>query len=126
MSAGRPTKYTEKIADEIFVIHEGRRVAYDTTANLLNQYDADKETVEIAVEGDVPSQMFDEISELIPSVRLSKSGSLTLLQWSLSDQSQILYVLELLNQHELTITNVSRRRPSLEEVFLALVEGAGA
>jgi ABC-2 type transport system ATP-binding protein len=116
----------EKIADEIFVIHEGRRVAYDTTANLLNQYDADKETVEIAVEGDMPSQMLGEISELIPSVRLSKSGSLTLLQWSLSNQSQILYVLELLNQHELTITNVSRRRPSLEEVFLALVEGAGA
>lgn len=113
----------EKLADRIFVIHQGRQVAYDSTRTLLEQYNMERDTTDIQVAGLLPEALASKIRAAFPDATIMLDGETTTLAWSSPEQAAVIHLLQLLDQHRVTILNVGRRHATLEEVFLSLTEG---
>ncbi|MEW5985023.1 MAG: ABC transporter ATP-binding protein [Chloroflexota bacterium] len=113
----------EKLADRIFVIYKGRQVAYDSTSTLLEQYNMERDTTDIQVAGLLPEALVSKIQTTFPDVTIMLNGETTTLAWSSPEQAAVIRLLQLLDQHRVTILNVGRRQATLEEVFLSLTEG---
>ncbi len=115
----------EKLADAIFVIYQGRQVAYDTTARLLTQFDSQRRVTEITVVGDEKvKEVIRELGGALGETAVSASEAQTTISLIDENQSQLLRLLHVLDENGLEILSVKQRHPNLEEVFLNLTNGA--
>ena len=110
----------EKLADHIFVIHQGREVAFDTTRSLLERYNTHQDITEIQVTGQIPQALIANLQQNFPVITAVSNTDTTLLSWSGQEQAQLLQLLQILDEQGQTILDVGRRQASLEEVFLSL------
>lgn len=106
----------ERLADRIFVINEGKQVAYNHTQVLLQQFDA-RTTVEIKTQQPLPPNIWEQVSCRFPSI--VKRGNI--LEWVEPEQHQIVDLYQMLDQSGgITVLSITHREPKLEEVFLSL------
>jgi ABC-type multidrug transport system ATPase subunit len=111
----------ERLATRIFVIHQGREVAHDTTDNLLKRFHVGT-TVEIKAEGKIPADLQHRIGDCFPSVLPKLENGHTLLIWREPEQHQVVQLFDLMDQERQTVLSIKRREASLEEVFLSLTK----
>lgn len=114
----------EKLADRIFIIHQGREVACDRTDTLLKRFDAHRDTVEIRLGSPLPSELVGGLIQDFPGLTPAPESDGALLTWQGADQAAVLQLLQRLDEHGLVIESCGRRQASLEEVFLTLTGGA--
>lgn len=118
----------ERLADRIFVMDHGRQVVYDTTQRLLDQFNGRRQTIEIEVAGALSPQAEERIRSQFADVSITITAASdqdppsALLRWPDGDQKRLLRLLLLLDEEACQIVNVTRRRATLEEIFLSLTE----
>lgn len=105
----------QRLAGRIFVIHQGREVAHNKTASLLQQFDARPITL-IKVEQMPNVDWQQRFVGQFPGLSV-RNG---VFEWTAPSQPQILSLYSLLDQAGYSVTSVTRREPTLEEVFLSL------
>lgn len=115
----------EKLADSIFVIHQGQQVAYDSTNQLLARFDSQRRITDIKVAAckkieNLKRQLGAEFAE----IAVVTDDEQTIISYSEQDQDELLQLLQILNEHGLEILSVNQRQPNLEEIFLSLTNGA--
>lgn len=107
----------ERLADRVFVIHQGQKVAYDETRTLLSRFNPQK-TVEIKLESPLKADLAAKIADCYPEV--VQHDNEPLLAWVEPEQSKIVALYELLDQAGQRVVSINQREPALEEVFLTL------
>jgi len=106
----------EQLCDQIFMIHEGRKVLDATLGEIRTQFDPRTILVDLAAPGDGASAL-QEVPG-VESVRES-SGSLEIaIAEGLRPQEMIRSLVE-----AVPVTRVELRRPTLEDVFVRIVQG---
>jgi len=111
----------EYLCDEIAIINKGKIIALDTPSGLKQKFGGVK-VVEIKLK-----EPFNGIEKVvnalgISSVELQDSMSIRI---SAENAEQILIsVIESLNKNNVRVASISVNPPSLEEIFLAMVDGA--
>lgn len=110
----------EKLADRIFVIHEGREVASDTTRSLLERYNTHQNITEIQVAGKLSAPLIAHLQEAFPGITAVPNTNTTLLRWPGPEQARLIQLLQFLDEQGQSILDVGRRQANLEEVFLSL------
>ena len=114
----------EKLADRIFIIHQGREVACDRTETLLQRFDGHRDTVEIRLGSPLPSELAAALIQEFPGLTPAPASDGALMTWQGADQATVLQLLQRLDEQGLVIESCGRRQASLEEVFLTLTGGA--
>ncbi len=111
----------EYLCDEIAIINRGKIIALDTPSGLKQKFGGVK-VIEIKLK-----EPFNGIEKVvnalgISSVELQDSTSIKI---SAENAEQILIrVIESLNKNNAQVASISVNPPSLEEIFLAMVDGA--
>src|SRR5574341_1892390 len=111
----------EYLCDEIAIINKGKIIAMDTPSGLKQKFGGVK-VIEIKLK-----EPFNNIEKVvnalgISSVELQDSTSIRI---SAENAEQILIrVIESLNKSNAQVASISVNPPSLEEIFLAMVDGA--
>ncbi|MFY3741725.1 MAG: ABC-2 type transport system ATP-binding protein [Candidatus Nitrosomirales archaeon] len=111
----------EYLCDEIAIINNGKIIALDTPSGLKQKFGGVK-VIEIKLK-----EPFNGIEKVvnalgISSVELQDSTSIKI---SAENAEQILIrVIESLNKNNAQVASISVNPPSLEEIFLAMVDGA--
>lgn len=111
----------EKIADTVCVIHQGNRVAYGPTADLLHLGDQ-KNATEIQVVGEFPQALAETIKHSVIGISIQYDGEFSLITLPSVQQMELMNLLNFLDKHSVTIVSMGQRRATLEEVFLLLTE----
>lgn len=115
----------EKLADSIFVIHQGQQVAYDTTSRLLARFDSQRRITDITVAAcENVESLKRQLGSKFAGTAVNIDGEQTLISYPEQDQVELLQLLQILNENGLEILSVNQRRPNLEEIFLSLTNGA--
>jgi len=110
----------ERLADRIFVIHQGRQVAYDSTENLLSQYQLEQQVIEIRTAGSLEKSILTKVQQGFTGIEIELTSDRTVFRWSTPAQTDVISFLERIDQAGVTILDVTRRHATLEEVFLSL------
>lgn len=111
----------EKIADTVCVIHQGNRVAYGPTADLLHLGDQ-KNATEIQVVGEFPQVLAETIKHAFIGISIQYDSEFSLITLPSVQQMELMTLLNLLDKHSVTIVRMGQRRATLEEVFLLLTD----
>jgi ABC-2 type transport system ATP-binding protein len=112
----------ERLADQIYVINQGQKVAYDSTSALLEQYNGQRKVTEIQVVGGVSEPLIPAMQHAFPEVSTTADAEFTRITWPSIEQEKVMQLLNFLNEQGVTILSVGRRQASLEEVFLSLTD----
>jgi ABC-2 type transport system ATP-binding protein len=112
----------EYLCDEIAIINKGKIIAMDTPSGLKQKFGGVK-VVEIKLK-----EPFDGMEKVLNSLEISGNVELhdgTSIKISAENAEQILIlVIESLNKNNAQVASISVNPPSLEEIFLAMVDGA--
>jgi ABC-2 type transport system ATP-binding protein len=113
----------ERVADEIFVIHQGESVAYEKTAQLLKSFPLQRQTVEIHLDTPLTQPDIEQLKSRHSALITTMNGNgLVTLHLPAQDQSELITILDTLTRSGARIATVAYRRANLEEVFLSLTE----
>ena len=112
----------ETLADRVFVILEGKEVAYASTRDLLERFNGNRKATEIRVKGCMAEPTIDTIQKAFPGVIAHLNAETTRLIWPEPRQSRVVDLLKYLDQQGEIILQINRREANLEEVFIALTE----
>ena len=114
----------EYLCDQIAIINHGRIIAKDTPSELKQKFGGVK-TVEIKLK-----EPFDGIEKIINifdvvgKIEFPDSSSIKI---SAKNAEQILInVIDALNKRNVQVSTISVNPPTLEEIFLAMVDGSNA
>lgn len=116
----------EKLADQIYVINQGQKVAYEPTNTLLERYSAQREVTEIQIDGEIADSLISAVQDAFPGAAATTGDKLTHIVWPSIEQEKVIHLMSFLNEKGVTILGVGRRRAKLEEVFLSLTEPGAA
>lgn len=111
----------EELCDRVAIINKGRVLACDTPANLKRNL---KRDVMFEIETSPLNGLKDAVLVNQPEVRkatLSETETGAKLELILKDESGLASVINLLTQKNLKILRLSKREPTLEDVFMGLV-----
>lgn len=112
----------ERLADRIVVMHEGREMASGFTRELLERYSFHENTVQVRVAGHLSEEVVEALEQRFEHLNIAPDTDDTCLSWPVSLQSDLLQLLQFLDNRGICIMDVGRRQPTLEEVFLRLTE----
>lgn len=112
----------EKIAETVYVVHNGREVAYGALSEILHEHDHQKNILEIRVFGRLVKAVKADIETSFAGISIRFEDELSILTWPSVGQVELLKILDFLNEQSIQIIEVKQRKPSLEEVFLLLTE----
>jgi ABC-2 type transport system ATP-binding protein len=108
----------EYICNEIAIINHGKILAVDTTSAIKSKF-GNAKTIKIRIA--FPDSKISKILSNIQDCKVQiNSGTDILIH---SDKSEFLLqrVLKILNEHDITVDDLSVLPPSLEEIFLKIV-----
>lgn len=105
----------QRLAGRILVIHQGQEVAHDRTAALLQQFDT-RPITRIKVEQLPDAFMQQQIMARFPGLSVQNG----LFEWTAPSQPDIVALYTLLDEAGSIVISITRREPTLEEVFLSL------
>ena len=107
----------EDVCDRIAVIHQGGLVVNQPVKELLGLFDRDRYEIRLSGLDDAPWQ--------VAGMTASRSGAEVVLSGEVVDQHSLHAVLAEARRRELTVVSVNRCEPTLEQVFLEVVEVEG-
>ena len=113
----------ERLADEIFVMNQGKQLAYAPTKTLLKQYDLHRQSVKIQLASGLTSEQKVQIEALLPALAIEnhvQEGAT--LQWTAERQSDLTMILSLLDKMNLQVESILYQQARLEDVFLSLTQ----
>lgn len=114
----------EYLCDEIAIINKGRIVATDTPAGLKQKYGAIK-AVEIKLKDAIAQSVMSTLSQTAGSQSVIEVTAKDTIRISSRDAQELLVrTIEALARRGVQLENVSVSPPTLEEVFLTVVNGA--
>lgn len=111
----------EELCDRVAIINKGQVLACDTPSNLKHKLQRD---AIFEIETTSPDGLIPQVLESQPEVR---SAALTAieggakLQLILQEESALASVINILTQKEIKVKHLSKREPTLEDVFMDLV-----
>lgn len=114
----------ERVADEIFVIHRGRQVAYAETNQLLQEYNLHRQTVQVSLCAPLAPQQLADLQQTYPALSISGNGRFPSLTCTVDEQATLVQLLAHLDRAGIGIETVSYQRARLEDVFVSLTTGA--
>jgi ABC-2 type transport system ATP-binding protein len=111
----------EELCDRVAIINKGRVLACDTPANLKRNLQ--REAI-FEIETSPLNGLTDKILEQQPEVRkaaLTQTESGTKLELILVEESALASVINILSQKHVKVLRLTKREPTLEDVFMNLV-----
>lgn len=110
----------QRLSHRTFVISEGRQVAYDDTAVLLEKHHV-RTTVEMRIQGTLPPPLMQQVQQRFPAITPAQQNGTAVLTWPQAAQRDVAQLFTLLDGAGCTVLSVQRREATLEEVFLSLI-----
>jgi len=111
----------ERLCDQIFVIHQGKKVVEGPTRKVIQQFGGYQQTVEIQLDVTINESTLTSVQEAFPTLSAdTKDGKTVLTCSDHVSQPDILKLLNVLNDEGLPILQMGRREATLEEVFVRL------
>jgi ABC-2 type transport system ATP-binding protein len=111
----------EELCDRVAIINKGRVLACDTPANLKRNLQRD---AIFEIETSPLNGLTDKILEQQPEVRkaaLTQTENGTKLELILMEESALASVINILSQKHVKVLRLTKREPTLEDVFMKLV-----
>jgi ABC-2 type transport system ATP-binding protein len=112
----------EYLCDEIAIINDGKIIALDQTQELKEKYGGMK-GVEIKISRPVTFDVLSLIKSRVGNLVMEAADPEKMKIGPLEDTKEILKVLELLSEAGIEIKNIEITPPTLEEVFLKILDG---
>ncbi len=113
----------EYICDEIAIINKGKIIAVDSPDDLKNRFGREK-TIKIHLSG-IDKSISDLLNNIDDCKIDIKSGTNITIQ-SEKSETVLLQILQILNNHNIPIEDLSAIPTNLEEIFLQVVEHSDA
>jgi ABC-2 type transport system ATP-binding protein len=114
----------ERLSDRTLVIHKGKSVAFEPTKTLIERHNLQRDTTEIKVGGGLGQQFQTRLQQRFSDLAVTSDNGATVLALPTLQQAEMIRLLQLLDEQDVTIIGVGRRQATLEEVFLSLTGGA--
>jgi len=110
----------EYLCDEIAIIDKGKIIAFDTPTGLKQKYGITK-NIELRVKGTLAKSVIDLIATVIDKSYIETTGTDTLIIKVDNAQEIIIRIIQLFSKNDIQIESIAINPPSLEEVFLTIV-----
>ena len=110
----------EYLCDEIAIIDKGKIIAFDTPTGLKQKYGVTK-NIELRVKGTLAKSVIDLIATVIDKSYIETTGTDTLIIKVDNAQEIIIRIIQLFSKNDIQIESIAINPPSLEEVFLTIV-----
>jgi ABC-2 type transport system ATP-binding protein len=110
----------EYLCDEIAVIDKGKIIAFDTPAGLKQKY-GDSQTIELGFREIIDKSTIHLLSTTISQSNINVTGTRTLTIRADNAQEIIIEIIQLLSKNEIQLDSITINPPSLEEVFLTIL-----
>ena len=111
----------QDLCDRVIVLNEGRVVADDTVANLLEVFKVRAYRLQLV--GSLAPFQQEALRQRFELVEISESADLTHIDVQLGDSGDIYELIGILQRGRSHIESIDRRDPNLEEIFLRMVAG---
>ena len=110
----------EYLCDEIAVIDKGKIIAFDTPSGLKQKY-GDSKTIELGFRGIIDKSTIRLLSTIISQSSINITGTRTLTIRADNAQGIIIGIIQLLSKNNIQLDSIAINPPSLEEVFLTIL-----
>lgn len=110
----------EYICDEIAIIYKGKIIAFDTPTGLKQKY-GDAKTIELKLKDVLAKSVVHLLTSVISNSHIDIVGTHTLIIRIDNAQEIIIRIIQLLTKNDIRIESIAINPPSLEEVFLTIV-----
>src|ERR671920_1119753 len=110
----------EYLCDEIAIINRGKILAFDTPAGLKQKYGGTK-AMEIKLKDIAARSVLHLVNKVANNLDIDIPETNTISIGSVNAQEMAVKIIELLSQNDVQIESISITPPSLEDVFLAIV-----
>jgi ABC-2 type transport system ATP-binding protein len=110
----------EYLCDEIAIINKGKILAFDTPAGLKQKYGGIK-TIEIKFKDTSARSVLRLVNRVANNSDINIPETNTITISSLNAQEIVVKIIELLSKNDVQIESISIAPPSLEDVFLTIV-----
>src|SRR5919106_1727460 len=110
----------EYLCDEIAIINKGKILAFDTPAGLKQKYGGIK-TIEIKLKNIPVRSILHLINRVVDNSHINIPETKTVCIGSINAQEIIVKIMELLSNNGIEIESIAINPPSLEDVFLTIV-----
>jgi len=111
----------QDLCDRVIVLNEGRVVADDTVANLLEVFKVRAYRLQLV--GPLRQFQQEALKQRFDLVEISETSELTQIDVQLGDSGDIYELIGILQQGQSRIESIDRHDPNLEEIFLRMVTG---
>jgi ABC-2 type transport system ATP-binding protein len=115
----------EYLCDEIAVIDKGKIIAFDTPSGLKQKY-GDSKTIELGFRGVIDKSTIRLLSTIISQSSINVTGTHTLTIRADNAQGIIIGIIQLLSKNNIQLDSIAINPPSLEEVFLTILNNKHA
>ena len=110
----------EYLCDEIAIINKGKILAFDTPAGLKQKYGGIK-TIEIKLKNIPVRSILHLINRVVDNSHIDIPETKTVCIGSINAQEILVKIMELLSNNGIEIESIAINHPSLEDVFLTIV-----
>ena len=110
----------EYLCDEIAVIDKGKIIAFDTPAGLKQKY-GDSKSIELGFKEVIDKSTIHLLSTTISESSINVTGSRTLTIRADNAQEIIIGIIQILSKNNIQLDSIAINPPSLEEVFLTIL-----
>jgi ABC-2 type transport system ATP-binding protein len=110
----------EYLCDEIAIINRGKILAFDTPAGLKQKYGGTK-AMEIKLKDIAARSVLHLVNKVASNSDIDIPETNTISIGSINAQEMAVKIIELLSENDVQIESISITPPSLEDVFLAIV-----
>jgi ABC-2 type transport system ATP-binding protein len=115
----------EYLCDEIAVIDKGKIIAFDTPSGLKQKY-GDSKTIELGFRGIIDKSIIRLLSTIISQSSINVTGTRTLTIRADNAQGIIIGIIQVLSKNNIQLDSIAINPPSLEEVFLTILNNKHA
>ena len=115
----------EYLCDEIAVIDKGKIIAFDTPSGLKQKY-GDSKTIELGFRGVIDKSTIRLLSTIISQSSINITGTRTLTIRADNAQGIVIGIIQLLSKNNIQLDSIAINPPSLEEVFLTILNNKHA
>jgi len=109
----------EKLSDRVCIVDQGKVIALDTPAALIDRLTREREVRLSFQEGESASARTESFASSLPSVVRAEREGASLTLWSISPEETLFKLFGFTQEQGLHTQQVSIREKSLEDVFIA-------
>jgi ABC-2 type transport system ATP-binding protein len=114
----------QDLCDRVIVLVDGRVVADDRVANLLELFRA--QAYNFVISGQLTTSQRGALDARFPLLDISADGDGTRIELEFADDRGFYDLVRILESEGTAISSVNQKEPNLEQVFLQLIRGARA